>query len=338
MMGRETTSCRSVPTEVRWDRDWTDSRSSRGMAICRRITRRYARTFHFASHCLPREVRTHAYAVYGFCRWADNAVDDARDPSEALARIERARQALDDAYGTAPVSDGLRAFRWTVRRRGIPRQPFDALLDGMAMDLTINRYPDAAALDLYCHRVAGVVGIIMSYVFGFRHERCLVHADQLGRAMQLTNILRDVAEDLSMNRIYLPQDSLARHGVTESDLGQARVTEGFRRLMAEWIGRARELYRASDAGIPDLIGWSSRLTVKVMGNLYGGILDEIEALDYDVFHHRAHVTTSRKLIRLIRCLFDPILDQPPRPLPRRHPPRSLAGVPGRSSFPTLSLM
>ena len=317
--------------------DQNDARSSRGMAICRGITRRYARTFHFASYCLPRQVRTHAYAVYGFCRWADNAVDDARDPSEALVRVERARQALDDAYGTVPVSDGLRAFRWTVRQRGIPRQPFDALLDGMAMDLTIDRYPDHAALDLYCHRVAGVVGIMMSYVFGFRHERCLVQAEQLGRAMQLTNILRDVAEDLSMSRIYLPQDSLARHGVTEADLREGRVSEGFRRLMAEWIGRARELYRASDAGIPDLIGWSSRLTVKVMGNLYGGILDEIEALDYDVFRHRAHVTTTRKLTRLGRCLFDPILDQPPRPLPRSRASRPACRVPGCSSFPTSSL-
>src|SRR4051794_30633547 len=147
-----------------------------GRQICRRITRHHARTFYFASHCLPREVRAHAYAVYGFCRWADDGVDCARDGADAARRLDHAREVLETAYGNRPAPAGLLAFRETVRRRAIPKDLFDSLLDGMAMDLTVSRYEDFAALDLYCYRVAGVVGLMMTHVFGFRHDRCLPRA------------------------------------------------------------------------------------------------------------------------------------------------------------------
>ena len=144
---------------------------SRGVRVCRRITRQYARTFAFASHALPRETRADAFAVYGFCRWADNGVDDARDEIEAAA-LEHAREVLDLAYSRA-VPAGLLAFRRTVRERSIPKDLFRDLLDGMAMDLTITRYGDFAALDGYCYKVAGVVGLMMTHVFGHRDARCL---------------------------------------------------------------------------------------------------------------------------------------------------------------------
>lgn len=275
---------------------------ARGIGLCRRITRKHARTFYLASHGLPRAVRAHAYAVYGFCRWADDGVDCASDADEAARRLDVAREALDAAYGSGPVAPGLGAFRATVKGRGVPRRLFDDLLDGMAMDLTVTRYADFAALDVYCYRVAGVVGLMMAHVFGFRHERCLPHAVALGRAMQLTNILRDVREDYERGRIYLPADEMARFGVDEGQIAAGRVDAGFRDFLRYQIARAREDYRRAEAGVPDLIGASSRLTVRMMGRLYGGILGEIERRDYDVFGGRAAVPRSRKLRTIAACL------------------------------------
>lgn len=274
---------------------------AQGDRICRGITRRHARTFYFASACLPRATRVHAYAVYGFCRWADDGVDQARDRAEAAIRLDHARNALDQAYGTGPAPPGLLAFRRTVRDRGIPRPLFDDLLDGMAMDLDITRYADYAELDLYCYRVAGVVGLMMTYLFGYRSERCFPQAVALGTAMQLTNILRDVGEDWRRGRVYLPQDEMARFGVTEQQIAEGRVDEPFRALLRFQIDRARRLYAEADAGVPWLIGGSSRLTVRVMSRVYGGILGAIERSGGDVLTRRARVSTPRKLASLAAC-------------------------------------
>ena len=278
---------------------------ARGARLCRRITRHYAKTFYFASACLPRATRGHAYAVYGFCRWADNGVDDARDRAEAAERLTEARTALDQAYGTAAdLAPGLLAFRRTVRAREIPRHLFDDLLDGMAMDLDITRYPDFAALDLYCYRVAGVVGLMMTHVLGFTSDQCIPNALALGTAMQLTNILRDVAEDFALGRVYLPQDELARFGVTERDLADGRLTDPLRELLQFQIDRARRYYGAAEGGIPLLDGDAARLTVRVMGRAYAGILAAIERQNLDVFRARARVSTPRKLATLAGCQLD----------------------------------
>ena len=276
--------------------------TARGERVCRRITRQYAKTFYFASACLPRETRRHAYAVYGFCRWADNGVDEASDLADATRKVEQARRVLESAYGDRSVPHGLEAFRRTVRERTIPKPLFDALLDGMAMDLSTTRYTDFAALDLYCYRVAGVVGLMMTHVFGFKGEQCLPRALALGTAMQLTNILRDIAEDWSRGRLYLPQDELAAAGITEAQIAEGQCDSRFRDFMRDQIARARGYYAESESGIPDLIGASSRLTVRVMGRLYGGILAAIERLDYDVFRSRAYVPRRTKLATLSSCV------------------------------------
>jgi len=293
--------------QARCPRPAPPSRSARGERACRRITRRHARTFYLASGCLPRATRLHAYSVYGFCRWADDGVDTAADASEAARRVDRARKVLDRAYADADVPHGLASFRRTVLERSIPRGLFDALLDGMEMDLTVRRYPDFAALDLYCYRVAGVVGLMMTHVFGFRHARCLPRALALGTAMQLTNILRDVAEDCKMGRVYLPQDELARAGVTERQIAEGRCDDRFRNLIRDQIDRARRYYAEAEWGIPDLNGESSRLTVRVMGRLYGGILGAIERQGHDVFRARARVQPHRKLATLAGCLAESAL-------------------------------
>ena len=273
----------------------------RGARVCRKITQRHARTFYFASACLPRPTRSHAYSVYGFCRWADDGVDQAADRLEAAQRLATAREALDLAYSSENAPPGLLAFRRTIQGRSIPRDLFDALLDGMEMDLDVSRYADFAALDRYCYRVAGVVGLMMTHVFGYRSDCCLPNALALGTAMQLTNILRDIAEDWKIGRVYLPQDELARFGVDEAQLAEGRVDANFRALMRFQIDRARGYYAESEAGIRWLVGDSSRLTVRVMGRVYGGILGAIERQEHDIFRTRARVSTPRKLATLAAC-------------------------------------
>lgn len=286
-----------------------DALEARGARVCRRITRHYAKTFYFASACLPRATRAHAYAVYGFCRWADNGVDDAQDRAEAAAQLDEARAALDLAYGKRlDIAPGLRAFRRTVQIRQIPRALFDDLLVGMAMDLDIARYPNFAALDRYCYHVAGVVGLMMTHVLGFTSGRCIPNALALGTAMQLTNILRDVAEDFGLGRVYLPQDELARFGVAESDLALGQMTDPLRELIRFQIARARAYYADAEAGIPLLDGDAARLTVRVMGRAYAGILGAIERQDLDVFRARARVSTPRKLAVLAGCEADTARD------------------------------
>ena len=235
-------------------------------------------------------------------------MDSARDREEASARLDQARDALDLAYSSGIAPAGLMTFRKTVRERSIPRGLFEDLLDGMAMDLDISRYPDFAALDLYCYRVAGVVGLMMTHVFGHRHDRCLPKALALGTAMQLTNILRDIAEDRSLGRVYLPQDEMRRFGVEESQIAEGRADDRLRGLMRFQIDRARRYYAEAEAGIPDLRGDSARLTVRVMGRVYGAILGAIERQDLDPFRGRARVSLPRKLALLAACQAETALD------------------------------
>lgn len=272
-----------------------------GRRVCRSITSYYARTFYFASHCLPRATRTHAYAVYAFCRWADNAVDDAADLADAQDRLNLARSALDAAYGDGPLPAGLTAFRWTVATRAIPRELFDELLEGMAMDLVKNRYNNWPELDLYCYRVAGVVGLMMTHVFGYDDPACFSQAQALGTAMQLTNILRDIGEDFERGRIYLPQDEMRRFGIDDNLIAARQCSPEFKEFMKFQIARARDCYAQAESGIPHVLGSSHRMTIRVMGHLYGLILNEIEKLDYDIFRTRARVSGRRKLAALAGC-------------------------------------
>lgn len=272
-----------------------------GRRVCKRITAHYARTFYFASHCLPRKTRTHAYAVYAFCRWVDNAVDDAQSLDDAKLRLGIARQALIDAYGSGPLAPGLMAFRQTVKSRRVPHQLFDDLLEGMAMDLVKFRYETWEELDLYCYRVAGVVGLMMTHVFGYDDPRCFEQAKSLGTAMQLTNILRDIGEDFDRGRLYLPADELSQFGVTMGQIESMKVSPEFVSLMQFQVDRARRYYAEADSGVRHVQGSTHRMTIRVMGHLYGLILHEIEKLGYDVFHTRAHVSKGRKIRGLVRC-------------------------------------
>ncbi len=287
-----------------------------GYARARSLTRHHAKSFFFASVALFGERRRAAFALYAFCRRLDDLVDgdNAGDgltlsptalPSELSARLALARKSISAIYAPSASSSltaGLpwhpaefEAFRDTVTRYRIPELPFQELINGMEMDLTKSRYANFEELKLYCHRVAGVVGLMMTPVLGYRDARCLPYAADLGIAMQLTNILRDVKEDLARGRVYLPADELAHFGLTEADLARGEVTEPWRRFAKFQISRAREYYGRSRMGIPDLEGFGSQRVVRLMSVIYGQINQIIEARDYDVFSQRARVSFGGKL-------------------------------------------
>ena len=228
-------------------------------------------------------------------------MDDAQNLAEAQARLSLANQALNAAYSDQPLPAGLAAFRWTVQARDIPRELFEELLEGMAMDLVNNRYNNWPELDLYCYRVAGVVGLMMTHVFGYDDPDCFAQAKALGNAMQLTNILRDIGEDHDRGRIYLPQDELQRFGLDDQAIAEKRCSPEFRQFMKFQVARARDYYRQAESGIAHVQGSSHRMTIRVMGHLYGLILNEIEKLDYDIFRTRARVSGRRKLAALAGC-------------------------------------
>jgi 15-cis-phytoene synthase len=295
-----------------------------GYARAEEVTRRHARTFAFSSVVLFGQRRRAAFALYAFCRHLDDLVDGdnrgdgrvaapAAPADEIRARLATARAAVAAAYGEART--GLAALPWhesefaafqdTVQRFKIPQAPFQDLIDGMEMDLSGSRYPTFEALRLYCHRVAGVVGLMMTPVLGYRDERCLPHADELGIALQLTNILRDVREDLHRDRVYLPQDELRYFGLTEADLKAGCVDERWRGLMRFQVARARAYAARGQLGVPDLQGFGSQRVTRLIGTIYTDILTTIEANGYDVFATRAHVSTGRKVRLLLQVLLTP---------------------------------
>ncbi len=272
-------------------------------AAAESITRAHAKTFYFASRFLGKERRNAAFAVYAVCRISDDAVDQPQ-PLDQHAMLARAAEGIARAYGTAELPPGVwRAFRATVRRYDIPQRYFDVLLSGMEMDLQQSRYANFAELHEYCYRVAGIVGLIMLKLFGQHSGKAPEHAVALGIAMQLTNILRDIREDAARGRIYLPQDEMHAYGVTEADILAGRVTAPFRALLKCQIARARRFFAQGEAGIPLIADTRARLVTFAMRELYAAILDEIEALDYDVFAQRAYVSGARKLWLLITRLF-----------------------------------
>ncbi len=266
-------------------------------AYCHAQTRRNARSFYFASVALPTDKKRAAYAVYAFCRFADDLVDRAAGEGDVGAALARVSEHFDRmTAGELHDPPFAPAFAWAVRRYGIDKQPFLDLLKGVSMDLGSVRIADWPRLRDYCYHVASVVGLMMARIFELRDEAGCERAVDLGIAMQLTNILRDVGEDYGMGRVYLPADEMAAAGVGVESLALARITPELRALLRAQADRAREYYRRAEAGIPLLADDGSQFTVWLMRHVYAGILDEVEKLDYEVLRQRAKTSFPRKLV------------------------------------------
>jgi len=278
----------------------------RGYRECARVTREHARTFHLASYALGPGRRRGAFAVYAFCRRIDDTVDEAiGQPRDVLeAHVAALRTQLDDVCSHRALSDPtLMALRDTIRRFGIERRPFEDLIDGVASDIDLTQIETDADLDRYCYLVAGTVGLMMARLFGVRTEAALSHAIDLGKAMQLTNILRDVREDIvEKHRVYLPATRLRAAGLTRDDLLAPSASPALRQLVASLAGRAHDLYDSAGQGIPLLVSPSGRAATAIMSDSYAEILSVLEAGRWDVLAGRASVSSGRRIQLAVRAI------------------------------------
>ena len=279
-----------------------DRQLQAGFREAKKITKKFAKTFYLASLFLPKEKKCASYAVYAICRLSDEAVDELTfsNQKENLRKLE---SNISEAYTEKQLVEPLLlAFRQTINTYKIPKEYFDELIKGMYMDLEIKRYRDFAALYEYCYKVAGVIGLIMLKIFGYKNSAAEDYAIKLGVAMQLTNILRDINEDLIRGRIYLPQDEMLKFDISEQQLSNSKIDDNLKNLLRLQINRSRQFYNQSLKGIKLIDNTICRFVVLCMREVYSGILDEIEKNNFDVFTKRAHVNKLKRLIIITKIL------------------------------------
>lgn len=251
-------------------------------------------SFYYSFLFLPPERRRAITALYAFCREVDDVVDECSDAAVAAAKLAWWRQEIGALFAGTPQHPVTRALAPIAAPYQITAARLNAILEGMEMDLHQPRFADFAALERYCHHVAGIVGVLAAGIFGYRNPQTLEYAETLGRAFQLTNIIRDVGEDARRNRVYLPMDELARFEVPAADILNARDTAAFRRLMAFQIERAEQHYEHAMALLPAEDRRAQRPGL-IMAAIYRTLLDEIRRDGCRVLTHRIALTPLRKL-------------------------------------------
>jgi phytoene synthase len=217
-----------------------------------------------------------------------------------IERLKAWRAELEACFRGEPTHPVMHRLAETILAFRIPHLYFEELLNGVEMDLTKARYHTFAELQQYCYRVAGVVGLMCIKIFGYRHPATRLYAEHLGTAFQLTNILRDLGTDADRGRIYLPQEDLERFGVPEADLLARRKSPAFGEMMGFEVGRARQFYAAARSALP-AEDRRNMLAAEIMGSIYAGILDRIEAANYDVFSRRVCLSDTHRLWLAMRC-------------------------------------
>ena len=264
-----------------------------------RLTRRSRSNFFYAFLCLPRAQREAIFACYAFCRIVDDAVDLGQDRAAQRAELRRWRDEIARVYEGQPEHPAAQRLQVAVRRFPIPRTALEEIIAGVEMDMDHPTYETFEALYPYCYRVASAVGLCCIEIFGYCDPRTREYAVNLGVALQLTNILRDVQVDARVGRVYLPQADLRRFGVTAEDFAEGRYTPQFVQLMAFEAGRAREYYQRAWAAFP--AADARRLfAAEIMGRTYWALLRAIEARRFDVFRGRVTVPTHRRVAIALR--------------------------------------
>ena len=268
-------------------------------------------SFYYSFLVLPPAKRRAIIAVWDFCRAVDDAVDEVVPEPEwqggltpdararAASQLSMWRGELAAAFDGEPQTDQGRALRPFIRDFNLPRQRFEELIDGVEMDLVHSRYETFDALAAYCRRVASAVGLICVEIFGYRDPRAREYAGSLGLALQLTNIVRDVAADARRGRIYLPEEDLVRFAVTEDDLRRGVVTPAVASLLRFECNRAREYYRLAAEQRPR-VDAHSLMAAEIMGAIYFEILRRIERSGYDVFSRRIRVPRPYRAMLAMR--------------------------------------
>ena len=268
----------------------------------RLVTREHSKSFYLSTLMLPRRLQWATFALYGFCRYADNLSDRIRyrKKHEILNEINHLYNEVSLAYRTGQSEHpAVSAFIITAQHYGIPREYPLNLLDGISMDLSISRYATFEQLYEYCYRVAGVVGIMMTYILGYKSDLAFEYAEKLGIALQLTNILRDIREDKELGRIYIPQDELKQYNITEQDIIDEKMNNSMRELVKFQAERAHRFYREAEKGIPMLADFS-QFAIHAASEIYRGILYKIEDNQFNPYLGRVFVPLGGKLRILLR--------------------------------------
>ena len=255
-------------------------------------------SFYYSFLYLPPEKRRAITALYAFCREVDDVVDECTEESVARMKLAWWRKEIASVYneeqGKEPSHPVEKALVHVIKTINLSASQLIEIIDGMEMDLNCNRYPDFIALQLYCHHVAGVVGQLSAEIFGYEDIKTLEYAHNLGLAFQLTNIIRDVGEDARRGRIYLPEDELAKFGVSSEDILHSRESDNFRKLMEFQIERAEYYYTKAFAALPAEDRRNQRPGF-IMAAIYRALLDEIKEDGCQVMRQHVSLTPIRKL-------------------------------------------
>jgi len=270
--------------------------------VSQSITRQSASNLALAFVLLPREKRRAMAALYAFCREVDDVADEVATPIEARrARLEQWRLDLQAIFAQRPPAiPVMRELAPVIERYRLPRVLFEELLLGVGMDLDVQRYPDYDALELYCYRVASVVGLLSIEIFGYRHPACRDYAVALGKALQFTNILRDVGVDVARGRIYLPAEELERCQVTPQEILRRHYSPRFRRLAAAVAARARGFYGQARMVLPRE-DRPAMIAAELMGAVYWRLLETLERLEFRVLDPApVRLSRAQKLLLTVR--------------------------------------
>ena len=276
----------------------TDPAMRASYTECKRLNSLHGKTYYLATLLLPPAKRPFVHALYGFARYADEIVDDLNskltDQEKALELKTWGNQVLKD-IGNGTSSDHIgRALVDTVKRFNIPIAHFEAFLHSMTMDLTVSEYETFEDLMEYVYGSASVIGLEMVPILGSTSPEALVAAEKLGTAFQLANFIRDVGEDLDRGRIYLPISELKAHGVTHEMLHERILTPQIKSALQEQISRVRRLQAEAAPGIK-LLSPESQACIEAASELYCGIVDEVEKIDFQIFEKRAKTSTWRRI-------------------------------------------
>ncbi len=261
---------------------------------CQEKAARSGSSFYYSFLFLPEPQRLAITALYAFCREVDDVVDEASEAEVAKLKLAWWRHEIARAFAGEPSHPVTRALQTPIQRYHLPLEYFQEIIDGMQMDLDYQVYPSFKELSLYCYRVASVVGLLSAEIFGYQDRHTQAYARDLGMAMQLTNILRDVREDAQRGRIYIPLDELQRHQLSISDLHQGKTTDNLRALFTAQAERARAYYAQAMAHLPRQDRYAQRSGL-IMASVYQSLLAEIEADGYRVLEQRIKLTPLRKL-------------------------------------------
>lgn len=269
---------------------------------CQDKTAKSGSSFYYSFLFLPKAKRLAITALYAFCREVDDIADAEMDNKIKLVKLEWWRSEIEKLFTGSANHPVTQALVTPIHDFNLEKKYFLEIIDGMEMDLETVRFNNFEELNLYCYRVAGVVGLLSASIFGFKDPQTLEYAKKLGLALQLTNIIRDVYEDSLRNRLYLPLDELEKFGVTEKDIFGRKDTESFHKLMRFHAERAHQCYREAFDTLP-LQDRYNQKTGTIMAAIYENTLTEMELDKLQVLKHKVVIPTPRKVIIALKTFF-----------------------------------